>query len=330
MTECIITQRCLHSAAKTYYSLTMSSSTSTPLETQPDRTMSDLQDLPDIRSLPAEERHALGHGGMIRMYRGRGVQPYNFISEIPVELVKKASVTSSRLLSNMSEGIHLSRDVDVEAVLDFLSHLAYIVKAEDEPQPMEIKYRVYEDLATCAVAWILGMQFYTEHIYNFYWDYWNENIPAYSEVTLISNLPVWMDKHDNLFNKFAHSLAELVREDYVPDPEYFQAYLDYENPRMRDAIAQINDAHAERARRVERASKAEQATRQWKEHEETAAKKQKEARTKEKEKFTAIKARDAALEQAIKDKMKKAGQTFTAEEKKHWIRTRGSRPPKGR
>lgn len=290
------------------------------------------QELIDIRTMSPADRHALAWGGCVKIYRGRGMHDY--IGDIPVRLVQRASVIANKLLAKISAGIHLPHDTDKQGIIDFLQYLVYLTKAEEQPAPMTAKEDTRRDLCICGGAYLLGMLKYASHIYDYYWAYWTETIPNYDEVTLISNLPASIDRNGKLFNKMARDLAGLVRSNTVPDPEHFTAYLDTHNNRLRDTIININNTYAYRARKeAERAEwqrKAKEAGRLQKEFEEKRAKKEEEDRIKEKEKFEAMKTRNAALERAIREKMKKGGQMFTTEEKQHWVRTRGTRPPKGR
>jgi hypothetical protein len=290
------------------------------------------QELVDIRTLPATERHTLIKGRRIEIYRGRGDEDY--IADVPVRIIQRASRISNKLLSNINAGIHLPFDTDKQAVADFLQYLVYLGKTEEEPQLMAQTNSIYRDLCICGASYLLGLQKYTENIYTFYWDHFTESIPTYDEIWAIMNLPASMDKNAKMFNKIARSLAVLVRDKTIPDPDDFTAYLENDNHRLRDAIFEINKAHAYRvnkdAERAERQRKLEEEERMRKEAAEQRAKKMEEKRIREKVLFDGLKARDAALERAIQEKMKKAGQMFTPDETKHWVRTRGTRPPKGR
>jgi hypothetical protein len=146
-----------------------------------------------------------------------------------------------------------------------------------------------------------------------------------------------MDKFGTWTTKIARDLAVAVRDGTLPDADSFKDYLEAANHRLRDEIVNINTTHAEyvcrnlmRQQQQLRAQAAERKRKEVEEFQARRAQKEKEDRAREKEKFNALKARDAALEKAVKEKMKKAGVMFITEEKQHWLRTRGSRPPKGR
>ncbi|KAF2686176.1 hypothetical protein K458DRAFT_430052 [Lentithecium fluviatile CBS 122367] len=289
-------------------------------------------ELVDIRTMSAPERHALALGPRVNIYKGGGMD--DIIAEIPVRLVKQASLISRTLLASPKFGTHFPYDCDKEGVLEFLRYLVYLTRTEDRPVPMVRKDKTREDLCICGGAYLLGMQKYTEHIYKHYWDYWTETIPDYEEIDIITQLPASMDKNARLFNKIANDLAVLVRHDTAPDPEEFKDYLETKNLRLRDAITEINNVHAYYVKKeeehVERQRKMEEADRAREELLEAKVEREREMHVQEKHKFEAINARNAALESSIKEKMKKAGQMFTTEEKQHWVRTRGTRPPKGR
>jgi hypothetical protein len=293
------------------------------------------QDATDIRNWSVSGRDFLVKGRRVNIYKGHTTQ--FLIATIPTRLVIKASVIADRLLKS-NDGIHLPNDTDVQGVLDFLNYMVYATQTkEDEVALMKPAYDTRRDLCVCGASYLLGMQKYSANIWHYYWSWWSAHIPTYEEIDLITHLPAAVDKHATWFYKIAGDLAIAVRDGTLPDADDFDAYLDASNHRLRDEIFKVNKAHADYVRRnlirQQQQLRAQAADRKRKEVEEFQARraqKEKEDRAKEKEKFDALKVRDAALEKAIKEKMKKAGVMFTIEEKQHWLRSRGSRPPKGR
>ncbi|KAF2249239.1 hypothetical protein BU26DRAFT_594988 [Trematosphaeria pertusa] len=287
------------------------------------------QQLPDIRTMSGGDREWLTKGKPVRIFKGDSAP----IADVAHRLLFATS-TKAQELVNSNDEVHLPADVDKQSVLALIAELDRIIASKNRPTGrLASKKNAYKDLSICGTATLLGLDLYTSHLFNFYWARWREALPTYDEIDAVLKLPASQDHNSSLFNRIAKDLAIYLRGGDIEGMGEIDGFL-AERPRLAKAIAEINLGHAEYLKRKqgreERKRKAEEARLRQEAMEKKKAEKEKDRRAKEKVRYEEERTNKAAIEKSIQEKMKVAGKKFTPEEVRHWMNTRGSRPPKGR
>jgi hypothetical protein len=172
------------------------------------------------------------------------------------------------------------------------------------------------------------MENYTVHLYRKCEALLRKDPPTYADLEATTT---FKQTHERLFNIAATNLAVLIREEKIPDPDVFSAYL-ADNPTLATAITTANDKYAAHVRRMQeseqRCVQQEEARARYEANAERNAKKAED----DKAFFAAKAAKDAALEQSVQKKIRASDpkeRKFTLEEAAHYRRRHGRGPPKG-
>ena len=272
----------------------------------------------DIRTWCVRDRKALMTGSEVAICVGDTV-----VADIPQALLKVTSLSFDKLCTGGK--IVLPAATDKAGVVSLISYLRHVANSEKAPLPMPKPSTVFGLLSVCAAAKALNMEKYVDHIYKTCEAILRKDPPTYEAIEAITAMK---DQHTRLFNIVVNSLAARIWDDSIPDPEEFKAYLAH-NRALDNAIFLANEEYAERLG-VEAERKQ-----QWLQRE--AEREKSQARRKEDEgkrtaKWAAKEVARAACERSVKAKSQRPvekRQKFTPEEKLHWMRTRGSQPPKG-
>jgi hypothetical protein len=305
----------------------------------------------DIRGWDFQRRAELSMGEHIPVFIGNTV-----ILVLPLPLLQK---TSANYLAIHQNGmIQLPADVEQNGVLRLADYLAYITSTNRKPIQMSTKLSTFDALSVCAAAKALGMDRYTSNIYKLCEAVLRNDIPSYDDLDAIL---FFATQHERLYKKVVGNLAIRCREHKIPDPGSFMIYLDV-RPTLNYDIWVHNSYWAEKTKqRAERQEKharhkegqprrqpqdgvrVEERSVWQKEKDERSAAWQKEkddrdnAWRKEKEERDTMywaekNKKRAELEKACVEKAKGPMDKRTrlsAEERAHWLSTRGAQPPKG-
>jgi hypothetical protein len=268
----------------------------------------------DIRSWSVPRRLALRKGEMVPIYVGEYIA-----IEISERLLHATSTKFDKLLQNGA--VKLPAITEEGGVVHLVEHIKYISTTRKTPAKMSNKIDMFMSLSVCTAASVLGMEMYVNHVYKKCESVLREDPSSYKD--LDANL-LFDEEHARLFKIVVNDLAVRVREGSVPTPQAFRSYL-AQYPRLEDAIKAVNDSFAEQQRKA-----AKDEERNALDVETRAIKNEAAQRTESR--WVEKNAKRAALEKACMVKpriplgrLKK----FSAEERAHWISTRGEIVPKG-
>jgi hypothetical protein len=208
------------------------------------------------------------------------------VTDMSKPLFRATSATAGDLFKDGA--VKLPADTDKDGVLRLANHLEAVIQASTKPFPLPRILNMTASLGVCAAASALGMEKYTVHLYRKCEALLRKDLPTYADLEAITT---FKQTHERLFSIVVTNLAVLVREEKIPDPDVFSAYL-AENPTLATAITTANDKYAAHVRRME---ESEEARARHASSVERNAKKMED----EKAFFTAKAANDAALEQSV-------------------------------
>jgi hypothetical protein len=288
----------------------------------------------DIRECSLIDRQMLATGQ--RVFVCMGERP---IAEIPRPLFTATS-TSADLLANGL--IKLPMDVDAHGVsllVDYLIEMIFEPRETIKSLRMSNKMSIYDMLSVTAAANVLGMKKYTDHIYRKCEAYLRRNLPTYEELDAVT---FFANKHPRLLRLLAsENLAPRMWENTIPDTTDFVYYLSHNhtlNDEIQYAVAKREEYLSNNARLQKEqkdkleALKRNERTKVQEEWAKVQARKHEEERVAMEKMFWDQKKAEAAEdEKSVQAKLKLPvdKRKFTAREKAHWRRTRGTKLPKG-
>ncbi|KAF1919009.1 hypothetical protein BDU57DRAFT_511845 [Ampelomyces quisqualis] len=200
-------------------------------------------------------------------------------------------------------------------------------------------------LSVTAAAIDLGMDKYVAHMYRKCEAVLRNHFPAYAALDALASLAT---QHARLLYVVAsQNLAVRMRANRIPDPEAFEAYLRTRNTVLGEHIrvamerfqgyVRVNERMGEElVERVERAKKNQVAARiageeEWEEEEEEKRKRIEEKEVADQVFWMMKKAEEEYDEKSVQQKLEleegDAGRKFTARDRAHWRKTRGTRLP---
>jgi hypothetical protein len=288
----------------------------------------------DIRECSLIDRQMLATGQ--RIFICMGERP---IAEIPRPLFTATSTNADLLAGGL---VKLPMDVDAHGVsllVDYLIEMIFEPKETIEHLRMSNKMSIYDMLSVTAAANVLGMRKYTDHIYRKCEAYLRRHLPTYEELDAVT---FFANKHPRLLRLLAsENLAPRVCGNTIPDIADFVYYLSHNHTLKNEiqyAIAKHEEYLANRVRlEKERKDKDEalkrnERTKIQEERAKVQARKLEEERAVMDKMFWDQKRAEAAEdEKSVQAKLKLSvdKRKFTAREKAHWRRTRGTKLPKG-
>jgi hypothetical protein len=248
------------------------------------------------------------------------------VAQVPKALIVGASVEGDKLVQDGK--VVLPAGTDKAAVLRLIEYLHYVARSTKTPDTMSRNLTTRESLAVTAAAKALGMEVYVDHIYKMIEGYLRQGMPTYVDLDAIVE---FKDAHLCLFNIVAKGLAIAVWDATIPDSEAFTTYL-AKHPALDDAIKLANSYHAEDLKVKAEQYKAflEREARRSQQKEVAAGRAAKAKATQAA--WDRKNATRKALEQSVKEKSSGSLDKrvkFTADERAHWVSTRGKEPPKG-
>jgi hypothetical protein len=248
------------------------------------------------------------------------------VAQVPKGLVVAASVQGDKLVQDGK--VVLPAGTDKVAVLRLIEYLRYVARSTQAPEAMSPNLTTRESLAVTAAAKALGMEVYVDHIYKMIEGYLRKGMPTYVDLDAIVE---FKDTHPRLFNIVAKDLAIAVWDATIPDSEAFTTYLT-KHPALNDAIALANTRHAEalKVKAEQHQTFLEREARRSQQKEVAAGRAAKAMATQAA--WDRKNATRKALEQSVKQKSSGSLDKrvkFTADERAHWVSTRGKEPPKG-
>ncbi|KAH7082165.1 hypothetical protein FB567DRAFT_605406 [Paraphoma chrysanthemicola] len=283
----------------------------------------------DVRMFTLGDRQMLATGQ--RIFICKGNDP---VSEIPRPLFLATSTNPSLLVNGR---VNLPQNTDAHGVrllVDYLIAMIFEPSEAIEDLRMSNRRSLYDMLSVTAAADLLGMKKYTDHLYRKCEAYIRRDLPAYEELDAMVR---FASNHTRLFHLLVteNLVPRMLTPGSIQDISDFNKYLSktpvlnepiqaaitkhYEYTENRARVQQQRQENYQARKREEQAQLQEQsATAQNQERDEKAAKDKK-------------KAEDAEDEKSIQEKVKQSGdkRRFTAREKAHWRRTRGTKLPKG-
>jgi hypothetical protein len=181
-----------------------------------------------IRSVSIQDRTRLTQGKLIEVWDYRGTK----IGEIPLAPFNAASTQKDRVIDDK---ITFPQEYDVEQVQRSLSKMLIIAKSTSnvELAPSNV---VGVDLHLHSVAKWLGMDSFTQKIFDAYFKSVNKMIPTQATIEAIQL--VHTPPGDKIFKQMAYNFATQYFEDKMGNREAFESYLET-NERLKEAVMDV-------------------------------------------------------------------------------------------
>lgn len=274
------------------------------------------------RAWPLEKRQALALGRVVQ------IQDHddNYITDIPFRLFKAASAQPGLVTNSKISKIVVPEHVSHNGVIDLVARMKMFTTTADDIVAMNDTTR---DLELCAAAEALGMDEYTQNLFNVYFARVNSKIPDAKNINAIT--AAHTPCGNSLFNRMAYHISDKLWNDDFPMSEAFQQHYLPTNPRLSDAInawfAQWEAEALRRAQREERHHQREERRRQKKEYEQRAIERQDRLEKDRKDKNAQVQAalkdqgeKEAKVKASMLEK-KRTGQKMNAAEARAHYKT---------
>lgn len=288
----------------------------------------------DVRMFTLGDRQMLATGQ--RVFICKGNDP---VSEIPRPLFLATSTNLSLLVNGR---VHLPQDTDAHGVrllVDYLIAMIFEPSEAIEDLRMSNRRSLYDMLSVTAAADLLGMKKYTDHLYRKCEAYIRRDLPAYEELGAMVR---FASNHTRLFHLLVteNLVPRMLAPGNIQDIDDFKKYLS-RTPVLNDPIQAAVSKHYEYTENRARVQQQRQENYQARKREEQSQLQEQSAKVQTQERdekaakdkafWDKRKAEDAEDEKSIKEKLKLSADNrkFTAREKAHWRRTRGTKLPKG-
>ncbi|KAH7070464.1 hypothetical protein BKA63DRAFT_475735 [Paraphoma chrysanthemicola] len=288
----------------------------------------------DVRMFSLGDRQMLATGQ--RIFICKGNDP---VSEIPRPLFFATSTNPSLLVNGR---VQLPQDTDAHGVMllvDYLIAMIFEPSEAIEDLRMSNRRSLYDLLSVTAAADSLGMKKYTDHLYRKCEAYIRRDLPAYEELDAMVH---FAPKHTRLFHLMVteNLLPRMLTPGNIQDINDFNKYLS-KTPVLNEPIQAAITKHYEYVENRARAQQERQENYHARKRKEQAYVQEQRAKVETQERdekaakdkaFWDQKKEEAAEdEKSIQEKMKQSADNrrFTAREKAHWRRTRGTKLPKG-
>lgn len=152
----------------------------------------------------------------------------NVVTNIPIALFRATSTKKEMVAgTNGTEPfiITLPTTLEVQPVKDLIKHFMDLTTWNKLARDLHSYQSTYWDLQLCSAADFLGMNVYTQHLFNWYWARISSgSLPDYADIDAIS--AVQTPVGDNIFRKVVNAIARLDYEWQIPDPNDYGAYLE--------------------------------------------------------------------------------------------------------
>ncbi|KAG9191308.1 hypothetical protein G6011_09396 [Alternaria panax] len=165
----------------------------------------------DVKAVDACKIYPLSFGDRKLLSKGPKVQIIDhegsFITDMPIALFRATS-TKEMVAGTLGSPSRESSSLPQTSIISRDLH----------------SYRAtYWDLQLCSAADFLGMNVYTQHLFNWYWARLSSSyLPDYADIDAISAIQTPVG--DTFFRKVMNGMAKLDHERQTPYPQDFEAY----------------------------------------------------------------------------------------------------------